>query len=95
MGVWAYGRYEYETIPDKNHYQLVIEVEPETLKNYALTWRIGIDGERYVRTCGRNCLMSDYNQLPNDVEEWEVQGGWRLDSSSAKTIIGTFRMLKK
>jgi len=92
---WAYGKFYDETIIIEDKYQLVIEVEPNSLQNYDLTWSIGIDGDRYIRSCGTNCLISDFDQLPKDIEEWKVQNGWKLDSLSKKTIIGNFRIHKK
>lgn len=92
---WAYGKFYDETIIIEDKYQLVIEVEPNSLQNYYLTWSIGIDGDRYIRSCGTNCLISDFDQLPQDIEEWKVQNGWKLDSLSKKTIIGSFRIHKK
>lgn len=92
---WNYGKSEDETIMIKDKYQLIIEVETGALQTYGLEWTIGIDGSRYIRSCGRNCLMSDFNQMPQDIEEWKVQNGWKLDSVSKKKIIGSFRMLRK
>lgn len=92
---WGYGRYNDETIIIEDKFQLVIEVSPNTLQTYGLTWRIGINGDRYIRSCGSNCLMSSFDQLPKDIEEWKVQDSWELDSLSKKTIIGNFRIHKK
>ena len=92
---WAYGKSPNETIIDNKTYQLVILVSSDNLKNYGYAWTIGIDGNRYIRTCGNNCLISDFNQPPKDLEEWKVQDGWKLDSLSTKTIIGTFKIYKK
>jgi len=92
---WAYGKYNDETIIIEDKYQLVIEVKPNNLKNYESTWTIGIDGSRYIRSCGSNCLMTDFDTLTKDIEEWKVQDGSQLDSLSTKTIIGTFKIYKK
>jgi hypothetical protein len=92
---WAYGNSFDETIIIKDLYQLVIESEQRFLKDYGVTWRIGVDGDRYIRSCGTTCLMSDFSGLPKEVEEWDVQSGWNLDSLSKKIIIGRFRISKK
>jgi len=92
---WAYGKFRNETIINNNEYQLIIEVDSNILENYGSTWTIGIDGSRYIRSCGSNCLMTDFDTLPKDIEEWKVQDGSQLDSLSTKTIIGTFKIYKK
>lgn len=92
---WSFGKSEDKIIIIENEFQLVIEVKSGSLRNYGLQWRIGISGDRYIRSCGKNCLISDFTELPRDVEEWKVQSGSDLDSLSHKNIIGTFKIRKK
>lgn len=90
---WAYGDEETETIISEG-YQMVILTDTD-LKSYSSTWLIGVNGDRYFRTCGTKCLMSDFKTRVKDLEEWEVQNSWKLDSSSKKDVIGRFKVRKK
>jgi hypothetical protein len=91
---WAFGKLNDETITVKDKYQLVIEVQGNILQNYGISWTIGTDGNKYMRTCGSNCLITSFDQLPKNIENWEVQNGGELDSLSPKTIIGFFEIEK-
>ena len=91
---WAYGHHASETI-HRGGYQLIIKTVNTNLNNYNITWTIGLYGNHYIRGCGRDCLMSDFENLPDSIESWKVQRGNYLDSSSEKEIIGQFEIYKK
>ena len=92
---WQYPKNNYETIPIDG-FQLVIETNEENLKGYDKTWSIGLDAERYIRTCDKNCLMSDFDSLPTaDKEVWQVQAGNSFNPETEKKIIGNFELIKK
>ncbi|MBL7994992.1 hypothetical protein JNM05_06425 [bacterium] len=91
---WAYPENNYDTriLPG---YQLIIDVEEQDLIGYGRTWMIGIDGNKYFRSCRNNCLMSDCELILQGKTTWYVQQGRRLDTLSSKTIIGEFSLIKK
>ena len=77
-------------------YQLIIITKNEIPKGLGRTWSIGIDVKRYIRLCGKNCLLTDFDNLPISVKEvWEVQVGRKLKEDEDKTIIGEFTIYKK
>jgi hypothetical protein len=91
---WAYGVQSSETIIEEA-YQLIIETREDNLKGYYKTWMIGINGDHYIRTCGKSCLMSDFAHLPDSVITWAIQNGNKLDTLSPKKLIGEFVIHKK
>jgi hypothetical protein len=71
---WRYGKNEDETLtfPPEN-YQLCINTVEEDIKNAASKWTIGLNGDKYIRTSGRNSLMGDFQNMPGDTIKYEVQ----------------------
>jgi hypothetical protein len=77
-------------------YQLIIETNNEIPKNLGRAWTIGVDVKRYVRLCGKKCLITDFENLPvSGREVWKVQSGRNLNEGEDKTIIGEFILHKR
>jgi hypothetical protein len=91
---WAYAN-SYGGTLVIGGYCMIIDTDESDLKGYFETWLIGTHGSRFFRMCNRDCLMTDFDEMPNAIESWEVQAGWRVDSSAKKTIIGEFVMVKQ
>ncbi len=53
---WAYDANTNETIIIDSSYQLKIETNDKVQDSYGFEWRIGINGDHYIRTCGHNLL---------------------------------------
>jgi hypothetical protein len=92
---WSYG--ESGNAYERERFQLIVLTEEDIFEktDYAFSWRIGTTGERNFRSCGSECIMSDFVEIPKDIETWEVQAGSKLDSISIKKIIGTMTLIKK
>jgi len=52
--------------------------------------------KRYLRACGENCLITDFEKLPiSNKEVWKVKGDGKIKSSENTLIIGEFTLYKK
>ena len=92
---WMYPRNYNETFPIEG-FQLIILTKNEIKEGYNQRWTIGIDADRYIRLCGKKCLITDFDSLPmNEKETWKVQAGWKLNPEAEKKIIGEFTLIKK
>jgi hypothetical protein len=57
-------------------YQLIVITDDNIPEGLGEEWSIGTDVERYIRMCGRKCLITDFNKLPiSNKEVWKVQKG--------------------
>ncbi len=93
---WYYGSNQSEIIVSDSSYQLIVQLtDASSFNSYSYSWLIGVEGNRYFRRCGRNCLITDFKNLPNDVESWPIQNGSYLNNENDKVIIGNFFLVKK
>jgi hypothetical protein len=76
-------------------YQLILEVSPNDVVNHSKKWLIGVDFKKNFRSCGDDCIMTDFDYLPSDTIDWDVQKGFYLNKESEHIIIGKFQMIKK
>ncbi len=65
---WLEKRWKYPQDYDKTNpiegYQLIVITKNNINKGIGKTWSIGIDFNRYIRPCGENCLITDFEKLP-------------------------------
>lgn len=90
---WAYSGSINEIIMISG-YQLIIRTVNEIDDDYAFTWTIGLSFDRNFRTCNSNCLVTDFDVLPKEVEKWEIQQGRDLYTGSSHRIIGRLDLIK-
>jgi hypothetical protein len=92
---WTYASYsKISTSPERC--QLIILTNNTLAEGYADTWAIGVDFDRYIRPCGYDCLMTNFDSLPvGNRETWKIQAGWHLNPEAEKIIIGELVLLKK
>lgn len=87
---------KYEGSNPLNGYQLIILTKNKIPGGFDKTWTIGVDFDRYIRTCGKTCLISDFEKLPIASKEvWPVQKGWELTVEAKKEILGEFVLFRK
>jgi len=85
---------DYNSTKTIDGYQLIIMTEEKIKEGYDKIWTIGVDFEKNIRTCGLDCLITDFDSIPtSEVEEWDVQQGWKLNKGKKK-IIGKFSLKK-
>lgn len=96
---WLEKRWAYDSNPNNsiiiNGYQLIVLTKEELDENFTFTWSIGIDPKRYFRSCGYNCMMTDFDSLPKVVETWKIQEGRAKYEGATHKIIGEFSLYKK
>ncbi len=97
--VWLERRWKYPRNYNRTYimegYQLILLSKDDINKGYFRTWTIGVDGNRYFRTCDNNCLISDFDSLPmGRSETWKVQAGSKLSLEEEKEIISEITLLK-
>ncbi|MDJ1486144.1 hypothetical protein QNI16_37020 [Cytophagaceae bacterium YF14B1] len=89
---WKYnkaGKIAY--IPD---YQLIIICDSKDIEQYPSNWTIGTTDGPNFRSCARDCIMANFEDIPNDHIELIVQKG-RLANNKIPEIIGKFELRKK
>ncbi len=91
---WRYGSRWNDTYT-YDGYQLIIETEEKDLIGYDWNWYIGVNTNAYIRECGKKCLISDFEKIPDDTLKWQVQNKRNLIDSRPKIIIGEFILRKK
>jgi len=92
---WQYPKDPNGTVP-YDEYQLIINSKEEDIKGLDATWSIGIDADKYIRTCSKSDLMSDFKTLPKDTIEYLVEKGSQFMGEIPKeNIIGKFVLIKK
>ena len=92
---WKYPENLNETILVEG-YQLIIITKKKDISGFGQTWRIGLDGDRYFRVCGEECIITDFKEAPKEEKEiWQVQKGAELYDGAEHLIIGKFVLDKK
>lgn len=98
---WAYNS-NPATIINTNGYQLIVHTKNKvnedytfTCEDYTFTWTIGTSFKRNFRSCGNNCLMTEFDSLPNIIESWNIQEGRDLYEGATHKIIGELTLYKK
>ena len=92
---WKYPKSLNETVIIK-YYQLIVNTDSRDTDGMRNTWTIGIDEERYFYVCGRECIVSEFKEFPNEsFEVWKVEQGFYLDDLGEHEIIGEFSLKKK
>lgn len=92
---WKYPENYKNTEPIEG-YQLMVLINNEIYKDISRNWSIGVDFERYIRPCGKNCLITDFPKLPiSNKEIWQIQAGRYLNAESKKVILGEFILYRK
>ena len=92
---WKYPQNPNGTVP-YGDYQLIINSKEEDIKGIDVKWAIGIDAYKYIRTCSKTDLISDFKTLPEDTIEYLVQKGNQIKGEVPKeNIIGKFVLVKK
>ncbi|HTL81386.1 MAG TPA: hypothetical protein VL651_06765 [Bacteroidia bacterium] len=97
---WIEHRYRYPQPGNSptilSGYQIQVESNEKDLKNYDITWKIGIDGFAYFRSSSYSSLLSDLEEVPDDsLLVWKVQKGTNLSEWYDKVIIGEVRLKSK
>lgn len=77
-------------------YSLIMEVAEEDILGYNKGWTISDDSVvRYFRKCGIECLMTDFDSLPQSREIWSVRSGKARLEIAKNPIIGELILIKK
>lgn len=93
---WTHLKKEEETLINQDSYQLCIICREEDKKGINnLDWTIGLTGDKYLRSSGKNSLIGDFERIPGDTIEYKVQMGDNLGDNSEKVIIGDFILIRK
>ena len=96
---WVEKKWAYDSNPNDaiilNGYQLIVHTADKLDEDFTFSWRIGVDFNRYFRSCGYSCMMTDFDSLPKIVENWEIQQGRDLYKGASHRIIGQFALQKK
>lgn len=91
---WKYSDNNKSIVIDG--YQLIIRLVNTVPEGFDQTWTIGVEFKRHIRTCGKRCLITDFDVLPsNNMESWPIQRGWKLTNDLDKEVIGQIRFNKK
>jgi hypothetical protein len=94
---WRYGKQESETF-ERDGYQICVNSIKEDVGNYnAVSWCIGIDFEKNLRSSSNSSLMGDFKMLPGDTIEYIVQKGDNLSvyDTVGRVILGKFVLVAK
>lgn len=92
---WKYPENLEKTSPMEG-YQLVIETENKIPNGFGRTWAIGLSSKKYIRKCGTNCLIGDFQTLPiSNKISWSVKGDGKVKSDENTIILGEFELYKK
>ncbi|MBV6485063.1 MAG: hypothetical protein KFKLKKLM_01611 [Flavobacteriales bacterium] len=92
---WKYPKDPNETVI-YDEFQLIINSKEEDIEGLDVKWSIGVDANKYIRTCSKSDLISDFNYLPTDTIEYLVQKGNQFKGEVPKeNIIGRFVLIKK
>ena len=90
---WTYSQNSGQTIAIDG-YQICINSVESDLKNVDFDWTIGINGDFYLRSSGKNSLIGDFINMPEgDTLTYLVQKGDNLSDVSNKIIIGKFEII--
>ncbi len=93
---WYYPQILRQTNTRKG-YQLVVEfANKKALAGYSLSWYICDNPKRYFRQSSNESLVTDFNELPNDLETWNIiKSDAFIKQVDSSVIIGKFSLKKK
>lgn len=96
---WLEKKWAYSTSPNNTAiitgYQLIVHTTEKLDENYSFSWTIGTSFERNFRNCGYKCLVTEFDSLPNERENWKIQQGRDLYNGAIHTIIGDLELHRK